>query len=469
MNDNITHPLQDSNSVEETPDAPLSPEQLPTPGAQQGDMSNMAPTILVIVEKMAPKFPNIDPNIIAAVIEELQGMKPCPNMASGIRDGHYSMQDIVAHLGYDYKEFKADMHKVYGNFEGLRSFEAAELAVQNLFRNKYGLAIRLKDFMTSDCDDETYWRTKLANAVEKLEQNVMEVGDEVIILSGDQHFGKIGTLMALDSDKAEVLEDGIANQPLMIADPLIQLRLLSGQEKRATLRLDTTDATAFHNEYYPDGIGQAAVSQWYRNISPVAYRKLAHVEPITLHKVAGINLSCQHKDSCGDIAEVNQDNLTAIHAHIADITKVAALKITPTAGRTDVEARAVVSDLVDELVVTAGVEDIQVRFSGSRGYYVLVTFAQADHVDQQQQRLRGVVATYLYDNPTRHGHLGATTEPGKISISSQVRTVPAAYSVDVTTGLVSVPLDLQKLEHFDLRQATITHLSAVYGFDVAAQ
>ena len=477
MND-ITHPLQDGNPVEETPDAPIQAEQIVIPEEQQAAAPAMAPAIMVIIEKVAPKFPNIDPNIIAAVIQELEAMKPYPEegkmeaiplagMSEAILAGRYSMKEIVeGALGLDYKEFKSDMRKLYGDYADLNQPGTALFAVQATFRNKYNLDVNPHDFLTCE-DDEAYWRTKLAAAVTKIEKNFLEVGDEVIITSADCHFGKIGTLMNLDIEKAEVLEDGIANSPLIISEPFNNLKLLSGVEKKAMLHIGALTLNVGHGDAYPEGISQAAITAWYKATGASIYSKLDNLEPVTMHRVAGKHIPCVHANYTRDITtDVNVDNLLAIYANIPDVTKIAAIKIEPTSKSMEHQARALVYDLIDELVTDRSIEDIQLRFSGSNGYYILATFNKPDLVANYQAKLNRVALTYLQDSNKPHCIMGATVEANKVAVITDIRTVPAAYAVDYTTGLVCVPLDPMQLDSFDVRQATITHLSAVHGLSI---
>jgi len=53
-------------------------------------------------------------------------------------------------------------------------------------------------------------------------------------------------------------------------------------------------------------------------------------------------------------------------------------------------------------------------------------------------------------------------------VLTDVRTIPAAYSVNQDTGLVCVPLDPMKLYGFDPKQATIPQLSEAYGLGITA-
>jgi hypothetical protein len=471
MND-ITHPLQDGNPVEETPDAPITAEQIDIPQEQKSDMP---PATLIIIQKLAPKFPNIDPNLITCIVQEMmadmQGMEDGSKcaMSPAILAGRYSMQEIVeSGLGLDYKEFKADMGRVYGDYSGVDNLAATEFAIQSTFRNKYGLNIVLADLAASD-DTETYWRTKLAAAVAKIEKNYLEIGDEVMITSANCNFGKIGTLMQLDSEKAEVLDDGIANSPLIIDEPFNNLKLLSASEKQAMRHIGALTVRVGHGDNYPEGISQAAITAWYQAVGQSVYAKLDNLEPVTMHRVAGAHLSCVHTSYTKDINnDVNVDNLLSVYANIPDFTKVAAMKIVPTSKQLDVTARNLVSDLIDELVTDRSIEDIQVRFSGSNGYYVLATYNKSDRAANLQARLARVVRTYLQDSPRPNLVMGSTAEANKVAIITDVRTVPAAYAVDYTTGLVCVPLDPMKLSTFDVRQATITHLSEVHGLNIAA-
>ena len=468
----ITHPLSSGNPVEETPDAPITAEQIAIPQEQQSDM---APAILVIIEKMTPKFPNIDPNLITCIVQEMmadiQGMDDGRkgNMAPAILAGRYSMMEIVeGRLGLDYKEFKTDMNRVYGDYSGADvNLAATEFAIQSTFRNKYGLDIRLADLATAE-DTETYWRTKLAAAVAKIEKNYLEIGDEVMITSANCNFGKIGTLMQLDSNKAEVLDDGIANSPLIVDEPFDNLKLLSASEKKAMRHIGALTLRVGHGANYPEGISQDAITAWYQAVGQSVYAKLDNLEPVTMHRVAGAHLPCVHTAYTKDINnDVNVDNLLTVYANIPDFTKVVAMKVIPTSSQLDVIARNLVSDLIDELVTDRSIEDIQVRFSGSNGYYIIATYNKPDQVTNLQARMVRMASTYLQDSPHPNFVMGNTAEANKVAILTDVRTVPAAYAVDYTTGLVCVPLDPMKLSNFDVRQATITHLSEVHGLNIA--
>jgi len=274
--------------------------------------------------------------------------------------------------------------------------------------------------------------------------------------------------MQLDSDKAEVLEDGIANSPLIIDEPFNNLKLLSATEKKAMRHIGALSLRVGHGENYPEGLSQAAITAWYQAVGQSVYSKLDNFEPVTMHRVAGAHLPCIHTSYSANInTDVNVDNLLSVYANIPDFTKVVAMKVVPTSKQLDVTARYLVSDLIDELVTDRSIEDIQVRFSGSNGYYVIATYNKPDYSANLRARLTRMVLTYLQDSARPNIVVGNTAEANKVAVLTDVCTVPAAYAVDYTTGLVCVPLDLMKLSNFDVRHATITHLSEVHGLNIA--
>jgi hypothetical protein len=470
-----TYPLMQAAPVPEAGRALLTPAGIGIPEAPVREDADLVTT----VQKLSGKFPEVDTNLITCLVQELQQMtgyrkEPTADsaviitMAPAILAGKYSMQEIVAHLGYNYKEFRSDIKRAYGDFSQLKNAGITEFSIQNMFRAKYGLDISPAAIATCG-DDEIYWRTKLAYAVSKLETNRIEVGDDVMVMTDDRNFGKVGTIMNLTDNEAEILEDGIANLPLAVTQPLVHLRLLSGPEKKASLRLGEDKSLKLQSSYYPAGLQSAAITSWYKAVGYEAYKRLAGLDPVTYHRTLGSTLTCEHRNYTGDFAnDVNADNLTAIAGRIPNYTKTVAIRITPTAGASDSTARYVVSAIMDDLAVSQGVEDIQVRFSGSNGYYLLATFTTADYREYQQERCRSAVAAYIESTPRHNYTLGETLEPNRISIVTNIQMVPAAYSVDMTTGLVAMPLDPVKLEGFNPSQATITQLSDIYELGIAA-
>ena len=467
------------------PAAPVTPEHISVPDAPSPE----AMAEIAYVKQIADKFPNVDPNIVASIVAEVKAADglakepaccgvmdmPAPlppkqiSMAPAILAGRYSMQEIVENgLGLNYAEFKSDMRVAYSHINGVQATAIDIYAVQNLFRNKYGLNINLPDISACE-DDEIYWRAKLAATVEKIEKNQVSVGDEVIITADNCHFGKSGTLMSISGDKAEVLADGVANLPIAVDNPHFNLRLPTGTERKAMLHIGADTHPLHQGDSYPAGISPRAISAWYKTVGASVYSKLTNLEPVTLHKVANANALCVHKSYSGDVnQEVNLENLVAVYARITDITKVAAVSVTPGLGQSDSSTRSVVADLIDEMVTDRTIEDIQVRFSGAKDYYIIVTFAAADAVANQQARLQRMVTTYLQNGEFANYGAGVHKEPNKVVISTTVRTVPAAYSINHTTGLVCVPLDPMKLNGFNHRQATITHLNEVHGLGIEA-
>ena len=471
--DEITTPLTDEGKIIETDQAPVTPEQLPTPGAEAAcaTPSPQDAKIIVIMQQIAPKFPNIDPNIIAAVLQEIESLsnKEAGPMAPGILAGRHSMQEIVEHLGFSYPEFKTDMKSLYSHYSNPADIAVSDIAVQNLFRSKYGLNISIAA-MVATGDDESYWRTRLAYAVEKMERNYLEVGDEVIITADNHHFGKVGNILNLTDESADVLLDGIINHPITVSQPLMNLRLPTGKEKKAMLQIGPDTRKQFYSESYAKGLSNAAISKWYEIVGQTAYSKLAGLRPVTIHKVAGAYIPCEHNTYTGNCAaEVNQENLVSIYGRIEDVTNVAAMKVTPAANHNDYSTRLVVSDLLDEMVTMAGISDIQVRYAGDKSYFILVHFAKADKWLSQQQKLNRMVATYTQGTKLPVFAEGSGNGYGRADISTDVRIVPAAFSINPETGLVCVPLDPMKLSNFDVKQAALTYINEANGLNIPVE
>jgi len=469
--DEITTPLTDEGKIIETDEAPITPEQLPTPGAEAASPcttpSPQDAKVIVIMQQIAPKFPNIDPNIIAAVLQEIEGLahKEEGPMAPGILAGRHSMQEIVEHLGFEYPEFKTDMKRLYS----ADSTAIEILAASNTFKTKYGMALDLEKMFLAD-DSETYWRAKLAHAVEKMERNYLEVGDEVIITADNHHFGKVGNILNLTDESADVLLDGIINHPITVSQPLMNLRLPTGKEKKAMLHIGPDTRKQFYSESYVKGLSNVTIAKWYEIVGQTAYSKLAGLRPVTIHKVAGAYISCEHNTYTGDCAaEVNQENLVAIYGRIEDMTNVAAIKVTPAANHNDYSTRLVVSDLLDEMVTMTGISDIQVRYAGDKSYFILVHFAKVDKVLAQQQKLNRMVATYTQGTKLPIFAEGSGNGYGRADITTEVRLVPAAFSINPETGLVCVPLDPMKLSNFDVKQAALTYINEANGLNIPVE
>jgi hypothetical protein len=486
-----THPLTNEAPVVETAQAPVTPEDIAIPEVPEKNTppcSAVAPhqlatpedaDLVSAVQKLSGKFPNVDPNLLTCLIKEIQSMtgyrKPAEptaaepatcgvatiiNMAPAIRAGRFGMKEIVEiGLGFNYAEFKADLKRLYSH----QSNTLTIIAMQNAFRNKYGLNITLEGALLND-DDETYWRLKLAAAVEKVEKNQLEVGDEVVILTANHNFGKVATLMNLTNEEATVIVDNIANNPLIVGAPFVNLKLLTGTEKQAMLQIGTVTA-----KYLPEGLRPDTLAAWHRALGQYIYTSnLPGMEPITLHRVLNASQTCEHKGCLGDFSkEVNAENLVSIYGRIADVSTVAAIKVTPVNGQTDFAARTAVADILDEMVSDRTITDIKVRFSGSTGYYIVVSFNNMAKIKTHQDRIQAMITPYL-ENSKVGFVLGATTKPNAISIATDVRTVPAAYSVNQDTGLVCVPLDPMKLSDFDPKRATISQLSEAYGLGITA-
>jgi hypothetical protein len=126
-----------------------------------------------------------------------------------------------------------------------------------------------------------------------------------------------------------------------------------------------------------------------------------------------------------------------------------------------------VSDIIDELVSDRLISDIQVRFAGSTGYYVIVSYNAIAKADVLQKRVAQMIMPYLENSKVGYV-LGPTTQLNAISVITDVRTVPAAYSVNQDTGLVCVPLDPMKLLEFDPKHATIAWMSEAHGLGIKA-
>lgn len=217
------------------------------------------------------------------------------------------------------------------------------------------------------------------------------------------------------------------------------------------------------SEYYSDSKVRDAILQQVRNrpvltfISPpkgaiIARRFEAPGKPIHITQAK------QDADSRKDLAYYTDRRYSEFHPVIGKKTNQLWVDIDPGSQKSTEDLKPLVSDVADVVEKMPAVRDVQIAYSGGRGFYVRGMLDRERYTNavrkmlnrrlKQELRQKGVVFKPPKKNQVR---LDTSTLHDKGSIR-------ALHSINAETGRVSVPLSREELFHFDPETTSVRHI-----------
>lgn len=94
------------------------------------------------------------------------------------------------------------------------------------------------------------------------------------------------------------------------------------------------------------------------------------------------------------------------------------------------------------------VEKTELRFSGGRGFYVVGYIKNKKHIDEAREKLKKVLEPLQEELPVTFSKPDLDEIRLDLSPMKRMGSYRAKYSLNTTTGLVSIPLDEEQLINF---------------------
>ena len=395
------------------------------------------------VDDRAVEFRNNWDDIYAKLHHDIPVEICGPDITSvSIIAGKHSLRTIAEKIGYNPEELQKDLASAYGN----HTVEEAAI-VESTLRNKYGLDVSLRAMAVAK-DANAYILRKLAGLVDKLQANMIEEGDPVVVVKEGSTFGDSGVVLNISDDKgATVVLDGAACKTQSFAKYTDELMLAAGAARLDPLKKDAK---------------RESLASWYTLAVPHIAKHAAGLPVrLTYAGPAGTEII---KDSPTFSAEaVNVNRLVAVDTDFTAATHTAAIHLQPNKGVSPDYVKVVVADLVDNFLGHPGLADVSLRFSGTDGYYMLLQFDREINPVKLKAALTSSIEMYAADM----GMINVRTEysvcDSVLIVTPCVPTVPAAYSLHKDSGLVCIPLDLNSLAAFTPASATVAALTTGAG------
>jgi hypothetical protein len=369
-----------------------------------------------------------------------------------IMAGDVTLNDIAGHLDINAEELKCDINQAYGDHT-----PEEVMILQSMYREKYGLNISLSRLAAAP-DTTKYWLNQFAGLVDKISCNRIAAGDTVLVVKDGPRFASKGVVLKASAEGATVAIDGTLDDTLTVTDPTKDLKLMYG----AAAASSNNPLLVSANAHYPRGVSASLLNHWHGLALKHIAKSCQGLRTVRTYAVSP-KLSLANTTTGLDVETTQLRNLVSVDIEIEPASKVAAIRLTPTAGYTDASVKLVVADLVDSLVGYPHLVDMHLRYGGDDSYYMILGFDNEYQTKSIQSNLKSLLNEYIADS----GMPGLSTEPTaethSLIIDTSVTRYPAAYSVHKTSGCVCVPLDLTRLASFSKDQTTLSYLCKGVG------
>lgn len=105
------------------------------------------------------------------------------------------------------------------------------------------------------------------------------------------------------------------------------------------------------------------------------------------------------------------------------------------------------------------VEDVSIRFSGSRGFHLFIKLHEPKNVDELRKGLKEILDDYIKEKNDPKLTTGVTKDPESIRLDvstlKYLGSLRAPFSIHEKTGLVTVPITFEELDKFEKEDAKI--------------
>jgi len=207
-------------------------------------------------------------------------------------------------------------------------------------------------------------------------------------------------------------------------------------------RLTKKDVYEYYKSVFP------LMSKWILNNELMVFIKTDDVI-IRRHPPGGDSIVVEDE---ADFDELNTGRTVEFHLVVGEKTKLAWVDVDPGRDFPFTETKKITRALLDRLKKFG---KTSAKFSGRRGFHILIELSQARDVDELRHELERELQSYIQEANLKN----VTTKPRKserecrldVSTLHELGSVKAPYSLDARTGLVSVPVD--NVESFEIEQA----------------
>jgi len=210
------------------------------------------------------------------------------------------------------------------------------------------------------------------------------------------------------------------------------------------------DTVLIKNEFYPYGLSEHMVWKHVENHKKDFLKQLDGRKVLLIIKTDGGPV-LRRKDgdreyeikSKGDIEELNSGRVMEFHIVAGKETDVAWVDLDPKDDFDFDEALEIARELVPVLSDVTGSKDVVLKYSGGRGFHLINWLNSSVGVDDLRKSIIGELKNYIGGNGKLSTDIVRKSDMMRLDVSTlhDSGSIRAAWSFNVSTGLVSVPIE----------------------------
>lgn len=212
-------------------------------------------------------------------------------------------------------------------------------------------------------------------------------------------------------------------------------------------------------DYYSDPAIRRAILSQLKEGPSIVHQNFSDQEPVLKRWEKGEPIHIR-KDS-GDVDDPKdytywiERRATEFHPTLGEKTKRVWVDLDPHESVEWKKTKDITGKVSDLIYQHPNVYDVEIRFSGGRGFHVLGELDKEMSTIEAKKLIEGVIAPMLHDKtlsntPPRKGQIRLDT-----STFHNAGSLRGLYSLNKNTGLVCVPVEEEHLSTFEPHHATI--------------
>jgi len=222
------------------------------------------------------------------------------------------------------------------------------------------------------------------------------------------------------------------------------------------------------NEFYKEALKEKDIYNYWKSVENKLLPILKDFNIMTMIKVDDKIVYKRNDDKGNPLRVTTSEDYEkwiatggtlSVHLIYPNLTKIAHVELDAHEKVPFEKVKEITKDLYKCLEDIEQVKDISIRYSGSRGFYLILELQKPVDVNEFRKVLKDTLDTYISEKKDPKLTTGITKDPEGIRLDvSTLKTLGslrAPYSLNEKTGLVSVPLELTELDSFKKEDAKI--------------
>jgi DNA-directed RNA polymerase subunit RPC12/RpoP len=226
------------------------------------------------------------------------------------------------------------------------------------------------------------------------------------------------------------------------------------------------------NEFYPEGLTKQKIYDWFKTVGPIILPYIKGQDLMLWTKTDSMIIRRKEDDkiqinSLEDLEKENHGRLVSINPTIKEETVVAWVDLDAKEKFPFEDTKKIALELYDLLEDIENVEKVDIKFSGSDGFHLIMKLNKPVNASDFRENLKDYLNEYITTKGDDRLHTGVTKEPNSMRLDVSTLhgggSISSPYSIHPTTGLVSLPLKKEELLKFKKEDATIDKVLSKLG------